>query len=163
MTTLTMRVVKGDFIRHRAGHRAHEVQEPPGGARLVQDPPSRLADHGGWPPRQASGTKETGALTRPADEPAQRFSASWSIRQGQATLKQQPPDSGLASNRQQKGQGPPPFQAGSRTGDARAGRRSARPRRSGGRERRRWTGPTFSQKSISKSVRSRNASPANTK
>ena len=124
MTTLTMRVVKGDFIRHRAGHRAHEVQEPPGGARLAQDPPSRLADHGGWPPRQASGTKETGALTRPADEPAQRFSASWSIRQGQATLKQ-PPDSGLASNRQQKGQGPPPFPTGSSCPQAPAVRREA--------------------------------------
>ena len=38
----------------------------------MQDAPSWLADHGGWPRRQASATK-TGALTRPAAEPAQAF------------------------------------------------------------------------------------------
>jgi hypothetical protein len=37
----------------------------------VQDASSWLADHGGWPRRQASATQETGALTRPAAEPAQ--------------------------------------------------------------------------------------------
>jgi hypothetical protein len=39
----------------------------------VQDPPSRLADHGDWPRRQARATQETGALTRPAAKPAQAF------------------------------------------------------------------------------------------
>jgi hypothetical protein len=61
------------FHCHRARRRADEVQDPARGERLVQDAPSWLADHGGWPRRQASATQETGALTRPAAEPAQAF------------------------------------------------------------------------------------------
>ena len=43
MTTLTMRLVKGDFIVTGPDIAPMKVQEPPGGARLVQHPPSRLA------------------------------------------------------------------------------------------------------------------------
>ena len=39
----------------------------------MQDAPSRLAHHRDWPRRQARATQETGALTRPAAEPAQSF------------------------------------------------------------------------------------------
>ena len=44
MTTLTMRLVKGDFIVTGAGHRAHEVQEPPRGPQTGARPtiPARL-------------------------------------------------------------------------------------------------------------------------
>ena len=73
MTTLTMRLVKGDFIVTGPDIAPMKFKSRPRGARLVQDAPSRLADHGGWPRRQASATQETGALTRPAAEPAQAF------------------------------------------------------------------------------------------
>jgi hypothetical protein len=52
MTTLTMRVVKGDFI-------VTGPKEPPRGPRLVQDPPSRLAYHGDRSRREARGSQET--------------------------------------------------------------------------------------------------------
>ena len=73
MTTLTMRVVKGDFIVTGPDIAPMKFKSAPRGARLVQDASSWLADHGGWPRRQASATQETGALTRPAAEPAQAF------------------------------------------------------------------------------------------
>ena len=57
MTTLTMRVVKGDFIV------TGPVQDAPRGARLVQDAPSRLADHGGWlRPLHSSGWNDSARL-----------------------------------------------------------------------------------------------------
>ena len=97
----------------------------------MQDAPSGLADHGGWPRRQASATQETGALTRPAAEPAQAFfrllvhptrAGDFKAATGLGTGKQPPA--------KRAGVTPLPGWLKFRTRDA-AGRRSARPRRSG--------------------------------
>jgi hypothetical protein len=44
MTTLTMRMIKGDFVVTRPRRRADEVQVPPRGQGLVHDAPSGLTD-----------------------------------------------------------------------------------------------------------------------
>src|SRR3954453_1119264 len=59
MTTLA--ALQGRLHRPGGGHRADEVQEPLGGARLVQDASSRLAGHGDWTGRQARSAQETRA------------------------------------------------------------------------------------------------------
>ena len=73
MTTLTMRLVKGHFIVSGPGRRADEVQVPAG--RPATGAPSTIQVH----PSKRSGPAaserhaRTGALTRPAAEPAQAF------------------------------------------------------------------------------------------
>jgi hypothetical protein len=58
MTTLTMRMIKGEFVVTGPG-RADEVQDALGGEGLVQDTPSGLADHRDRSGRQARGEQET--------------------------------------------------------------------------------------------------------
>ena len=57
MTTLTMRVVKGDFIVTGPDIAPMKFKTPPRGARLVQDAPSRLADYRNRARRQAHGCR----------------------------------------------------------------------------------------------------------
>ena len=44
MTTLTLRMIKGDFIVTGPDCRAHQMQAPPRGQRLVRQAPSGIAD-----------------------------------------------------------------------------------------------------------------------
>jgi hypothetical protein len=73
MTTLTMRVVKGDFIVTGPDIPPMKFKSRREARDWCKTHHSWLADHGGWPRWQASATQETGALTRPAAEPAQAF------------------------------------------------------------------------------------------
>ena len=59
MTTLTMRLVKGDFIVTGPDVEPMKFKSRARGQGLVQDAPSRLADHRGRSRRQARGTQET--------------------------------------------------------------------------------------------------------
>ena len=61
MTTLTMRVVKGDFIVTGPDIAPMKFKSRAGGARLVQDAPSRLAHHRDRSRRQARSAQEAGA------------------------------------------------------------------------------------------------------
>ena len=65
MTTLTMRVVKGDFIVTGPDIAPMKFKSRPRGARLVQDAPSRLACHRDRSGRQAHGCQETARATEP--------------------------------------------------------------------------------------------------
>ena len=58
MTTLTMRLVKGDFIVTGPDVEPMKFKSRPRGARLVQDAPSRLADHRDRSGRQARAAKK---------------------------------------------------------------------------------------------------------
>jgi hypothetical protein len=44
MTTLTMRMIKGNFVVTGPDCRAHQMQAPPRGQTLVRQAPSGIAD-----------------------------------------------------------------------------------------------------------------------
>jgi hypothetical protein len=56
MTTLIMRMIKGDFVVTGPRRRADEIQDAQGGEGVVHGSPSGIANQKGWPQRQAQTT-----------------------------------------------------------------------------------------------------------